>query len=193
MEMLLRRMKITSHSHGKEHKLRQTGFVILLGAIALLGCTKKESPPPQQTAQTPQEAKPQPKAEEPMGIPLVSGDTVTTASGLKYIDITVGQGPNPTPSDTVKAHYTGWLTDGTKFDSSRDRGAPLEFPIGVGKVIKGWDEGLGSMKVGGRRLLIIPSGLAWGERGIPGGPIPPNAGVVFDVELLSVQNAAATP
>jgi FKBP-type peptidyl-prolyl cis-trans isomerase len=103
-----------------------------------------------------------------------------------------GDGPTPAAGDLIGAHYTGWLLDGTKFDSSRDRGQPLQFPIGQGRVIRGWDEGLMSMSVGGRRLLIIPPELAYGERGTPGGPIPPNAILVFDVELVSI-TPKATP
>ncbi len=112
--------------------------------------------------------------------------TVTTASGLKYEDIVVGKGPSPKKGDTVSVHYTGWLTNGQKFDSSRDRGQPFEFPIGMGRVIKGWDEGVMTMKVGGRRKLTIPPELGYGAQGTPGGPIPPNATLIFDVELLKV-------
>jgi len=129
----------------------------------------------------------------PAGIPQITGDTVTTPSGLKYIDVKVGEGVAPQAGQLIAAHYTGWLTDGTKFDSSRDRGEPLRFPIGQGRVIKGWDEGLMSMKVGGHRVLIIPPDLGYGERGTPGGPIPPNATLVFDVELVDVQGAMPTP
>lgn len=111
---------------------------------------------------------------------------VTTASGLQYEDIVEGTGATPTPGSQVTVHYTGTLTDGTKFDSSRDRGQPFVFPIGVGRVIKGWDEGVMTMKVGGRRTLTIPANLAYGSRGA-GGVIPPNATLVFDVELLGVQ------
>ncbi len=113
-------------------------------------------------------------------------DYTTTNSGLKYYDIVVGDGPSPQPGQTVSAHYTGWLTDGTKFDSSLDRGVPLSFPIGQGSVIAGWDEGLLTMKVGGKRQLLIPPDLAYGANGA-GGVIPPNATLIFEVELLDVQ------
>lgn len=112
-------------------------------------------------------------------------NVITTPSGLKYIDQKEGDGASPQRGQTVTVHYTGTLEDGTKFDSSRDRGSPFSFKIGVGQVIKGWDEGVGSMKVGGRRELIIPSELGYGARGA-GGVIPPNATLKFDVELLSI-------
>lgn len=111
---------------------------------------------------------------------------VTTPSGLKYIDEVVGTGAQPTKGQTVKVHYTGTLSDGKKFDSSKDRNQPFETQIGVGMVIPGWDEGIMSMKVGGKRKLIIPSQLGYGERGA-GGVIPPNATLIFDVELLDVK------
>jgi FKBP-type peptidyl-prolyl cis-trans isomerase len=113
-------------------------------------------------------------------------DYVTTPSGLKYKDMTVGTGESPETGQKVTVHYTGTLTDGSKFDSSRDRGQPFDFKIGVGQVIKGWDEGVSTMKVGGRRELVIPAELGYGSRGA-GGVIPPNAILVFDVELLGVK------
>ncbi|WP_445634162.1 Peptidyl-prolyl cis-trans isomerase [Nostoc sp. DSM 114161] len=123
---------------------------------------------------------------------LIASDTmsdanaVTTPSGLKYVEIKEGTGATPERGQTVEVHYTGTLEDGTKFDSSRDRGQPFKFKIGVGQVIKGWDEGLSTMKVGGRRNLIIPPELGYGSRGA-GGVIPPNATLLFDVELLGVK------
>ncbi|WP_407528497.1 FKBP-type peptidyl-prolyl cis-trans isomerase [Methylobacterium oryzisoli] len=119
-----------------------------------------------------------------------SADFVTTPSGLKYKDEVVGTGPQPKAGQTVNVHYTGWLDDkgkkGKKFDSSVDRGQPLGFAVGTGQVIKGWDEGLSTMKVGGKRTLLIPPDLGYGARGA-GGVIPPNATLIFDVELLGVR------
>lgn len=112
-------------------------------------------------------------------------DEITTASGLKYTDEAVGDGPSPQTGQKVKVHYTGTFPDGRKFDSSRDRGTPFEFTIGRGQVIKGWDEGVATMKVGGRRILTVPSELGYGARGA-GGAIPPNATLLFDVELLGL-------
>ena len=114
-----------------------------------------------------------------------SAKTVTTASGLKYVDNVVGKGASPVAGKGVKVHYTGTLENGKKFDSSVDRNQPFEFIIGAGQVIKGWDEGVMSMKVGGKRKLIIPANLGYGARGA-GGVIPPNATLLFDVELLEV-------
>lgn len=112
-------------------------------------------------------------------------EAVTTDSGLKYIDITEGNGVTPEVGQTVTVHYTGVLENGKKFDSSRDRNQPFSFKIGVGQVIKGWDEGVGTMSVGSRRQLIIPPELGYGSRGA-GGVIPPNATLIFDVELLKI-------
>lgn len=118
--------------------------------------------------------------------PTGSNPEVTTGSGLKYVDLVVGTGPVAASGNLVTVHYTGWLTNGTKFDSSVDRHDPFSFPIGSGKVIRGWDEGVAGMKVGGKRKLTIPSQLGYGARGA-GGVIPPNATLVFDVELLEVK------
>lgn len=111
------------------------------------------------------------------------GKEVTTSSGLQYIDLKVGTGATAKAGQTVTVHYTGWLENGKKFDSSVDRGQPFSFPLGAGRVIKGWDEGVQGMKVGGKRKLIIPSNLGYGARGA-GGAIPPNATLIFEVELL---------
>ena len=125
-----------------------------------------------------------------MSEPAAAQQTVTTPSGLKYIDVKAGTGASPKTGQTCVMHYTGWLYDngkkGAKFDSSVDRGQPFEFPIGTGRVIKGWDEGVASMKVGGKRTLIIPPELGYGARGA-GGVIPPNATLMFDVELLAIK------
>jgi FKBP-type peptidyl-prolyl cis-trans isomerase FkpA len=114
----------------------------------------------------------------------------TTASGLQYDDLTVGHGAEAVEGDFVSVHYSGWLqnpdgSEGELFDSSVERNEPFEFPLGAGHVIKGWDEGVQGMKVGGKRRLIIPSSLGYGSRGA-GGVIPPDATLIFDVELLSV-------
>lgn len=136
-----------------------------------------------QPLQTPGKAALPPKPKGPM--------MITTDSGLKYVDTVVGTGASPVKGQRCMVHYTGWLDDGRgqrgkKFDSSVDRGQPLAIPIGVGRVIKGWDEGLMTMKVGGKRTLHIPSYLGYGPRGA-GSDIPPNADLIFDVELLGVQ------
>jgi len=115
--------------------------------------------------------------------------STTTASGLKHEDVTLGQGETAAAGMSVTVHYTGWLTDGVikgkKFDSSKDRNDPFVFPLGAGQVIKGWDEGVQGMKVGGTRLLTIPANLGYGARGASG-VIPPNATLLFEVELLAV-------
>ena len=115
----------------------------------------------------------------------VAGNPTKKPSGLEYWDIKVGTGDAAVAGKPVRVHYTGWLTDGKKFDSSLDRGQPFVFPLGAGQVIKGWDEGVAGMKVGGKRQLRIPPELGYGARGA-GGVIPPNATLIFDVELLGV-------
>jgi peptidylprolyl isomerase len=147
--------------------------ILLILLIALSGCSKKKT-----------ESDAISKLKE-MG--MLSNETVvTTQSGLQYVDIAIGQGSAIQTGQTVTVHYTGWLLDGKKFDSSVDRGEPFEFQVGVGQVIKGWDEGVLSMKVGGKRKLIIPSDLGYGPRGA-GRVIPPNATLVFEVEVLDAK------
>jgi len=111
--------------------------------------------------------------------------SITTPSGLIIEDLEVGSGAEAVAGKRVSVHYTGWLTTGTKFDSSKDRGDPFSFPLGGGNVIAGWDEGVQGMKIGGRRKLTIPPQLGYGARGA-GGVIPPNATLVFEVELLGI-------
>ena len=122
--------------------------------------------------------------------PARAQPVTTTSTGLGMIDTKVGTGPSPKPGQTVVVHYTGWLYEGgkrgKKFDSSVDRGQPFEFPLGKGQVIPGWDEGVATMKVGGKRTLIIPPSLGYGSSGA-GGVIPPNATLIFDIELLGVK------
>ena len=148
---------------------RDALFSAAVGAVALTGLAAGDASSPA-TAQAPK--------------------TMTTASGLQITDTTVGTGATPKTGQTCVMHYTGWLYEngvkGAKFDSSVDRGQPFEFPIGQKRVIAGWDEGVASMKVGGKRTLIIPPALGYGARGA-GGVIPPNATLMFDVELLGVK------
>ena len=145
----------------------------LLAAFVTLGLPVFGSPIMDQSAMSQSSAKP-----------------VTTSSGLQIVDTKPGTGASPRAGQTVVVHYTGWLyangTKGKKFDSSVDRNEPFEFPVGAGRVIKGWDEGVAGMKVGGKRTLIIPPQLGYGARGA-GGVIPPNATLMFDVELLGLK------
>jgi peptidylprolyl isomerase len=124
----------------------------------------------------------------PADIPAVTGNPQTIYA-LRYVDATVGTGAPALPGQYYTVHYTGWLHDGTKFDSSVDRGQPFEFLQGSHHVIAGWDEGFAGMKVGGKRRMLIPYQLAYGERGRPG--IPPKADLIFDIELLNVRDANA--
>jgi len=114
-----------------------------------------------------------------------AGKEVVTPTGLKYVDLKVGQGQEAKAGDTVEVHYTGWLQDGTKFDSSRDSNRPFRFKLGAGQVIKGWDQGVAGMKVGGKRRLTIPPELGYGRQGA-GSVIPPGATLIFEVELLGI-------
>jgi peptidylprolyl isomerase len=152
---------------------------------SLMACSGKtqESTTPSDAAATPQEETSAAGGPDTFAMPA---DLQTTPSGLQYAIDQPGTGPQPQAGQTVTVHYTGWLTDGTKFDSSRDRGETFPFAIGQGEVIKGWDEGVSGMKVGEKRTLVIPPALAYGEQGA-GGAIPPNATLVFRVELLSVE------
>jgi peptidylprolyl isomerase len=156
---------------------RPTPFIASLAlAVLLAACViseKKPAAPSAPAASQPEEAVDQSK-------------TVTTPSGLKYIDMKVGEGQSPTTGQAVTVHYTGRLANGNKFDSSVDRGQPFTFVIGTGQVIKGWDEGVATMKVGGQRRLIIPPQLGYGSRGFSN-VIPPNSELHFDVELLDVR------
>jgi FKBP-type peptidyl-prolyl cis-trans isomerase len=156
----------------------------LFAIVSITGCKScpsKAEPAPQSAAQ--------PAAAEAVApaqpVPATPQE-VTLPSGLKYTDIVAGTGASPNPGQVAVVHYTGWLTNGTKFDSSVDRGQPFEFPLGAGRVIKGWDEGVATMKVGGKRKLTIPPELGYGARGA-GGVIPPNATLIFDVELLAIK------
>ena len=126
------------------------------------------------------------RAQESSSSESKPGAVITTASGLQYVDPVVGTGQSPASGETATVHYTGWLDNGKKFDSSHDHGQPFSFPVGAGRVIKGWDEGVMGMKIGGKRKLIIPSELGYGARGA-GGAIPPNARLTFEVELLGVK------
>ena len=126
------------------------------------------------------------------GPPPVAGEPTFSETGLGIIDIEAGSGETPETGELVVVHYTGWLSeDGTKFDSSLDRGTPFEFVLGLGQVITGWDEGLGTMNVGGKRRLIIPSELAYGEEG--SSSIPPDSELTFDIELLEIKEAPESP
>lgn len=147
-------------------------LLLLLAAVAIPACSQKEEAQP--TAEKAVQSK-------------AGSEAVTTASGLSYTDMVEGTGAAPTSGKNVTVHYTGMLEDGTKFDSSVDRGQPFVFRIGAGEVIPGWDEGVISMKVGGKRRLVIPPHLGYGTAGA-GGVIPPNATLIFEVELLDVES-----
>jgi peptidylprolyl isomerase len=160
--------------------LRLLAAALALSFMACSGKTDESTAPPNTAASAP-------AAEQGAGADTFAMPTnlQTTPSGLQYAIDQPGTGPKPQAGQTVTVHYTGWLTNGTKFDSSRDRGEPYPFAIGQGEVIKGWDEGVADMKVGEKRTLVIPPALGYGEQG--SGAIPPNATLVFKVELLGVK------
>lgn len=157
-------------------------FILILGTALLVGCSKKQE---ESTTQVPDN---ETQVEQPgsRGPETLSEDAYkVTASGLRYAILKPSDGPQPKRGDKVIVHYEGWLTDGTKFDSSYDRGQPIMFVLGQGQVIPGWDEGISLLHVGERAQLILPPELAYGERGI--GPIPPNATLIFEVEIIGIE------
>lgn len=159
--------------------LKSFVLVALLAALlAVAGCGTPAAETPETPAASEQPAAEQPAAEAP-------APTAEDVTDLKVEDLVEGTGAEAKSGDNVTVHYTGWLTDGTKFDSSLDAGQPFQFALGAGMVIPGWDQGVEGMKVGGKRKLTIPPSLGYGEQGA-GGVIPPNATLVFEVELISV-------
>lgn len=190
-------------------------LLVLVAAVVLLGCQKAEQPgaetpvpdaaPVDEEAAMPDEEvdvvdaasvdEEVAMADEEVDVVAAArglgtpteGPVVSTESGLQYIEVEVGEGAAAKAGDTAVVHYTGWLVQGKKFDSSVDRGQPFRFPVGGGRVIRGWDEGVAGMKVGGVRKLIIPADLGYGSRGAGGGVIPPNSTLIFEVELLAVE------
>lgn len=163
----------------RSHLLLPALVVALLAGALLSGCTSE----PEATAPAPESAAEQPAAEQPAApeAPVATEDVTE----LEIEDLAEGDGAEAKQGDTVTVHYTGWLTDGTKFDSSMDSGQPFQFTIGEGRVIPGWEEGVPGMKEGGKRKLVIPAAMAYGEPGYPP-VIPPNATLVFEVELIAV-------
>lgn len=151
---------------------------LMLAAALIFACSQKET--------APTDVKKDGENAMDKAAAVQSGKMVKTPSGLQYEDMVAGSGASPSPGKKVTVHYTGWLTDGKKFDSSVDRNEPFVFQIGAGQVIPGWDEGVMSMKIGGKRKLIIPSNLGYGAAGA-GGVIPPNATLVFEVILLDIR------
>lgn len=149
---------------------------LMLAATMIFACSQKETAEINKGGDTTMDK----------GTADSSGKTVKTPSGLQYEDMVAGSGASPSPGKKVTVHYTGWLTNGRKFDSSLDRNEPFVFQIGTGQVIPGWDEGVMSMKIGGKRKLIIPANLGYGSAGA-GMVIPPNATLIFEVILLDIR------
>jgi peptidylprolyl isomerase len=191
--------------------LKLQHLLIILIALALAACgpapaTPEEAPAaePETVAEPTQTPTVAPATQEPTAVPEaeeeapaaqsdssaaqppVDEDALTTESGLQYLILEQGSGESPQPGDIVEVHYTGTLADGTVFDSSYERGQPIRFPLGLGQVIPGWDEGIGLLQVGDKARLIIPPELAYGEAGAGGGVIPPNATLTFEVELVDI-------
>lgn len=162
-------------------------FVLVAVAILAVACTQPE-PTPTPTATPPPTAVPAPTAMPSTNSnqEAMADDLITTQSGLQYRELVVGTGEAASVGDIAVVHYTGWLVDGTKFDSSVDRDSPFQFTIGTGGVIQGWDEGVALMRVGDKREFTIPSDLAYGDSGI-GNIIPPGATLIFEVELLELR------
>lgn len=165
--------------------MRSIGIVSLGLLVSVLACPAGCEPKNPEKKVTTAAPASKPGEDRPAEVKLADGKVISNPSGLKYIDEKEGAGDVAKKGDRVAVHYTGRLKDGTKFDSSRDRNEPFAFRLGAGEVIKGWDEGVAGMKVGGQRKLIIPPELGYGERGA-GRVIPPNAELHFDVELLKV-------
>ncbi len=162
-------------------------FLFLI-AVILVGCGQKEKQQSQaqEIQQTAPAQQPQEKAVSNGPQKFDENAYEVSPSGLQYVIYKKTDGPRPQPGDIVYVHYTGWLTDGTKFDSSYDRGEPLSFRLGAKQVIPGWDEGIALLRKGEKAQLVIPPELAYGERGI--GPIPPNATLIFEVELVDFKH-----
>lgn len=155
-----------------------SNFILaIIPTLLLAACTSSD---------TPTTAQPAASTQAPAARSAVTGGARTTPSGLVIETLATGSGPVATAGNKVSVHYTGWLTNGTKFDSSRDRNEAFSFTLGAGQVIQGWDEGVSGMQPGGKRKLTVPAELAYGARGA-GGAIPPNAVLVFEVELLGIQ------
>lgn len=159
-------------------------LILLFVSLLLAACGDPTSTPLVPTAVPATPISTTAAAPAASGVPPVSGSPVKTPSGLQYIDVKAGTGAEAVAGKTVTVHYTGYLINGTKFDSSVDKNQPFSFPLGAGRVIKGWDEGVAGMKIGGQRRLIIPPQLGYGSQ--PVGPIPANSQLIFDVQLLAV-------